>query len=151
MSGLSTWYAKIGSKRLFLAKTAVRLIIRSDDLLQILITVLSFNLGIYILLGFGNLYLFLSQKRENLIARRIYVVSWVGCFFICLSTLVFLILGCKGIWGGLILYAWVSRTHHPDFRHIFTTRVGDFHFIEYICCPYSDREVVEIDVQQDPG
>jgi hypothetical protein len=131
-----------------------RLIIRSDDLPQILITVLSLNLGIYILLSFGNLYHVLSQKQANWIARCIYVVNWVGCFLISLLTLVFLILGCKDIRGGLTFYTWVSQTFYNfDFRLIFILRAGNFHFVEYICYPQPDSKVVESDVQQlsDPG
>jgi hypothetical protein len=94
-------------------KLLFRLIIRSDDLSQILTIVRSLTLGIY---GFGNLYHFLSQKQENWIARRIYAVSWVGCFFISLSTLIFLILGYKGIAGGLNFYTWVSPTFPVQFQ-----------------------------------
>ncbi|KAH8589077.1 hypothetical protein B0O99DRAFT_340372 [Bisporella sp. PMI_857] len=81
---------------------------RSDDLSKILITLLSLTLGIYILLGFGHLYHFLSL--QHWITRRILAVGWVGCFLVSLSTLIFLILGYKGIAGGLTFYTWVSFT-----------------------------------------
>lgn len=102
-------------------KFAFRLTIRNDDLPQILITLLSSTLGIYILLGLGSLYLFRSQK--NWITRRIHAVSWIGCFLVSVSTLIFLILGYKGIAGGLTFYTWVSHTFQSsfDFRYIYTT------------------------------
>ncbi|KAH7363940.1 hypothetical protein BKA65DRAFT_489967 [Rhexocercosporidium sp. MPI-PUGE-AT-0058] len=117
---------------------SIWLIIRSDDLRKILIIVLSLTSGIYTLLGSSNLYHFLRQKRRDLIVRRIFAVNWVGCFLISFSTLVFLILGCKSIRGGLTFYTWVTFT----LSNIFASRnpVTKLWQVMFSSSPTKDRE-----------